>query len=243
MRYLLALVLLGSCIVAPIAAPIPFSVHFQDQSPFEQLDHPVYMIESVYSSASAWVVQCEPFEEGFRVVAVKAAHFVLPIEDDFLFMVYADEHEMMGTRFSVHPTEDLALVEFFSHTYVRPRAIAPRRPVYGEELWLEGYPGGEGPYLRSGYYSGADRVGMCAWWGDSGGPISDSRGNVVGILVAGIQTVYGPIPCASIMVAMADVEPWLRKELQHERFEEAPGGEGEAVPVGGSDLGESESGR
>lgn len=202
----------------------------------------VYLIQNDHATASAWIVQCTPYDEGYRVVLVTAAHFADAPDD--LYMLTGPGVVLLGIGSRVHPTEDIALVEFYSDQYLQPRTYSVRQLRYGEELLLEGYPGGVGPYLRRGVYSGADRCSVPAWWGDSGGPISDSKGEVLGILVAGVETEHGPATSASFMVVLSDVEPWLRKELQDERFtRQAPGGEGEAVPAGSGSLGESEPGR
>lgn len=172
-------------------------------------------------------------------MVVTAAHF--GDSGPFHMLVGTDEY-LESSRVSVHATADIMLVEFLSEDYFVPRTMDIRQVAYGEELWLDGYPGGEGPFLRKGYSSGGDRTSTAAWPGDSGGPISDAQGEVVGILVATLMTRHGLVPFAARMVVLADISDWLGKELQHERFIETPSGEVQEIPIGGGDLGEPEFG-
>lgn len=81
------------------------------------------------------------------------------------------------------PKTDNVIVETcatFNHT----ANFALRAPVLGEQVWEMGYPLGEGPYLRTGVYSGLDKDGalmfdMMTAGGDSGGPIFNSDGQVI----------------------------------------------------------------
>lgn len=207
----------------------------------------VYKIETNWGSASCWVISCQRFRGGFRTVVVTAGH--IEVEHPPYYLITGQDENgwdrwVESTSISVHPSADIMLLEFITESYFVPRTIDSRQVAYGEVLWLEGFPAGFGPYLRKGYSSGADRLSTDAWPGDSGGPISDADGEVVGILVATLSTQYGLVSFAARMVVLADISDWLGKELQRARFDEVEttGGEDLTVPAGGSDLGEPELG-
>jgi len=173
---------------------------------------PALLIESEFGSATAWVVDCRPAEDGYDVTVVTAGHFVTPDNPPPYVL---DGSLVTHDTGKTHPTEDFALVTFRSSHYMTPLPLDPRPLVYGEELTLDGFPEGEGPYRRGGFSGGDIRTSTPAWPGDSGGPISDTDGEVVGILVQVIVTPWGDIVSfAAEMVPLVSVNEWLREELQ-----------------------------
>ncbi len=192
---------------------------------------PVMRIDTDMGMASAWVIDCDPVvtEDGivFDVTVATAGHFIRHEEFDFfsgeLVMVenpgpytltFPNGLELCTEEEArVHPTEDFALLTFRSSSYHEPRALDPRALQYGERLFLDGFPAGEGPYHRDGYSGGADRTSTPAWPGDSGGPITDADGEVVGILIQVIASPQGFVSFAGTMTRLTDINEWLQEQL------------------------------
>ncbi len=172
----------------------------------------VYKVETDTGWGSGSVISCTPHDNGYKVILLTAKH-VVQYADDILLR---DQVPLSASQDSVHlhPTEDAALVVFYSVKYYEPRGIEYYPTEYGERLFLDGFPAGEGPYRRGGYAGTDGNVSTNAWPGDSGGPICNKDGDIVGILSTILQTYQGDVTFAAHMVQMADIKEWLRKELQ-----------------------------
>ena len=105
-----------------------------------------------------------------------------------------------------HPTLDAAIVSVSWPRNIRtPELLALRAdpPVFGEHVTMEGF--GEGfRWVSDGRMAGPGRASLPAYPGDSGAPVRDEQGRVVGILVA-----VGPAAHHSWVVPMAALLPWI----------------------------------
>jgi S1-C subfamily serine protease len=110
-------------------------------------------------------------------------------------------------------------VEYYHPT--RYFGVQPARPALGSDVWCLGHPYGRGvcPWTVSrGIVSATDRdckgafgagtsiqIDAPSYAGNSGGPVIDRSGRVVGILVGS----WSGEECLSICVPIGDAAPWL----------------------------------
>lgn len=200
------------------------------------VDLPVVYLEDY---GSGFVVSSLLQGDSFRTVVLTARHVLVLFDDEIETVMLGDQGKRyFSTDRSLHPDVDAGVVVFITDEQYKARDLSDRVPLYGEKLKLEGFPEGKGPFIRQGLSSGDDTASFDAWPGDSGGPVSDEYGRVVGILVATeIGGRYQRITFMSYVVLVSDISDWLGKELSHDRLE-TPREQVRGIPVGSGDLGE-----
>lgn len=123
-----------------------------------------------------------------------------------------------------HPKLDAALITFRTKKSVELLSVSDRTPAFGEEVWAVGYPLMLGPFITSGIVSGPGmlsssiyRASTQTYSGNSGGPIIDSLGRVIGISVAVGTDKRTPkkrdwtvIPHMTHFVPTSKIVGWLR---------------------------------
>lgn len=153
----------------------------------------------IISTGSGVLVSSEP-------PAILTAYHILRESPNSPVTVYfpSSGKSTIGTLTSTPSNDpDIALVSLRSKVSVEPVTLADRDPQPGENMTVAGFTGGTIFHARAGRfikYSGLRHqnivIGVKVGNGDSGGPVLNSRGHLVGILWGsdGLQTyaVCGP---------------------------------------------------
>jgi len=171
----------------------------------------VFTISTDAGLGSGWVVDSGPagsdLVTNFHVVADALASGTHSVD------VLQADRTLAGTVVRADRTDDLAVV----HVQARlaPLAIAPQRPRLGETVMVVGSPLGLGGTISVGLVSGFRSIDGSDWVqfsapispGNSGGPVVDARGEVIGIASGkfvgdGVEALGFAIPvsiaCASL---------------------------------------------
>lgn len=167
---------------------------------------------------TAFPVACEPSGGFWKVTFLTAKHCTIApgtiLSSGALpwYNVHHDDKRALscGRLLSIHPKEDAALLVFISTEPVDCRMLNFTPPVFGERLFLAGYPMGEGPYLTEGRASGGRRFSASGFPGSSGGPVTRADGAVCAIIVAGHGTQFQFVDFMLYHVPLNSIERWLR---------------------------------
>ena len=165
-----------------------------------------------------------------RDMAVTAAHVV---EGSTSLTVTTTGETSEGTVVGIDSDRDLALVQldrsFRGHTF----DFVTDRPDVGAPVALIGYPLGEPLSLATGAVSGLDRTvptesgpldgliqtDVASNPGNSGGPLLNEEGDVIGVLIGGYVDAVGLAYAVSAEEARPSVSRWQRSP-QPEPFED-----------------------
>ena len=121
-------------------------------------------------------------------------------------------YERGGYVLSKHPHIDAALVVFVTKRKIDLLYLRTSPPRFGERIWTIGYPAGRHRVISEGIMSSSTHGSSPIYFGNSGGPVVDSRGAVIGIAVAVLKD--GPfglvIMHAMFIVPLSQIKPWLK---------------------------------
>ncbi len=134
-----------------------------------------------------------------------------------------------GVQTMRHSKLDAALITFRTRKPVKLLSVSDRTPAFGEEVWTVGYPLMLGPFITPGIVSGPGllsssiyRASTQTYSGNSGGPVIDSLGRVIGIAVAVGTDKRSPdkqdwtvIPHMAFFVPTSKLVGWLRDNGLH----------------------------
>lgn len=175
-------VLLGCLIfVAPIALVVYAYHDVQLHNPSISAAN-VWRIENARVQGTASPVACRQVKDKWVVTFITANHLVRGVKEGW--SVSRDKQQLTGgSLIAQHATEDAALITFISATAIDIIPIEARLPVFGEKVWAVGYPGLKMPIITQGIVSHLFLASASSYNGCSGGPVIDSRGRVIGIVV------------------------------------------------------------
>jgi S1-C subfamily serine protease len=103
-----------------------------------------------------------------------------------------------------HPTLDVAVLVVSWDEERKPVRLRLTTPVRLERLWVYGLTAGRAAFLKDGYSAGGKYISVPCYFGDSGAPVLDKDGAVVGVLSGILGNLPMIAPAASIMVPTAD---------------------------------------
>lgn len=181
----------------------------------------VWKLQDFRGSGSAFPVLCERAGARWRVTFLTAKHVVhggLPV--GWIAKLEGGIILAGGHVLSVHPSEDVALVQFVSRQHVEPVKIDARAPEFGERVWVAGYPIGVNLAITEGI-AGHDGLATASIYpGVSGGPVIDFQGQIIGLadsmMVDEHETGTFPVTHVMYFVPLEDVTDWLeRHEVPH----------------------------
>lgn len=172
----------------------------------------VWRIMNAHTQGTASPVACRQVKDKWVVTFITAKHLIHDVKDDW--EVSRNKQTLIeGSLISQHAPEDAALVAFTSATYIDIIPIESRSPVFGEEVWAVGYPGLEQPIITQGIVSHLFLASASSFYGCSGGPVIDSRGRVIGIVVGilGVHHLGRTVSVRHIMrfTPIVGLEDWL----------------------------------
>ena len=163
--------------------------------------------------------QVENEDGSYTIWFLTAAHVTRGGENQDWSAVLRSERVLFRGRHTFrHDYLDAAVVTFTSTEPVTLLHVDGRRPEFGEKVWTAGYPMLQGPFITEGIVSGegmlSTEVYMTssnAYYGNSGGPVIDSNGRVVGIIEAVGWDPFSDtiIPHMVWFVGTAHVVEWL----------------------------------
>jgi S1-C subfamily serine protease len=164
-----ALLTLGAC-----APPAP-------QSPPQEAYAAVWAVEVLHGHGTGFAVA----QVGDRVWLATARH-VADEPENPVTRARQPFRDLYDPRVEwVDQAHDLALVSF--HTDRQEPLLhlnGGPPPRLGEPVWSVGYPLQAGLRISYGLWSGGNRMTAPIHFGNSGGPVLDARGVVVGVLVS-----------------------------------------------------------
>lgn len=168
-RLALAAVLAG-CTAAPTV----------DSKRPERILESVWMIRTPLGAGTGTVIRCAP-EGSHYVVTLLTAKHVVKMKGIPLIMERDDQGHAGGVVKALHATLDVAVVEF------RVSAPLPVADVFYGDLRVFQVVHGAGYaafefWVSSGLVSADDRATIHAAPGDSGGPVFDEDGRLVGVI-------------------------------------------------------------
>lgn len=121
-------------------------------------------------------------------------------------------YERAGYVLAKHPSVDVALVVFVTKRKIDTLYIRTSPPALGEEIWTIGYPAGRHRVISYGIMSSRNHGSSPIYFGNSGGPVVDSRGAAIGIAVAILRN--GPfgqfLPHVMFIVPLSQIKGWLK---------------------------------
>ncbi len=176
----------------------------------------VWQLRTTFGSGSASVIACDPHEDGYRVVAVTAKH-VLHLREinGFMLMLHQQNGPTLvgGKVLAVHPSEDVALVEFFALEPVPVIRVAGGPVEVMDELTVVGYAGGQGlRWISEGLACDPERATCVVAPGDSGGAVVNAAGELVGVVSGVSQLRTGQVITHHLkFVAVHPLREWLTR--------------------------------
>lgn len=142
----------------------------------------VWLLENAHIQGTASPVVCRQVKDKWVVTFITAKHLILGVEDDW--KISRNKQTLIGGKMiAQHTLEDAALIVFTSATYIDLIPLESRSPLFGEEVWAVGYPGVKQLIITQGIVSHLFIASASSYYGCSGGPVIDSRGRVIGIVV------------------------------------------------------------
>lgn len=117
-----------------------------------------------------------------------------------------------------HPTRDVALISVEGTARTIP--IANRDAVLGDKLYAAGFQ--FDAIIMTDGYRGSDpgRMSCPVWYGASGGPVWNDKGELIGVVRA-LWRMYLPnsgdlysIPHISLYSSVVDLKDWINKNIK-----------------------------
>lgn len=161
-------------------------------------------------SGSAVPVSCVRLDDGrWQTLFLTARHVVIDQpETDWSVNQDSDRWIGDGTVLSQHPLQDAALVLFWSLDPVAIVLLNAQAPTIGDRVWAIGYPLGQNRMVSEGIVSNKNSATTNVYYGNSGGPVVDLRGSIVG-LVSAMRGRRTPVHHLMVMVSISDLVEWL----------------------------------
>lgn len=170
----------------------------------------VWLLENAHIQGTASPVVCRQVNDKWVVTFITAKHLILGIKDEWT--ISRNEQTLIeGKMIAQHALEDAALIVFTSATYIDIIPLESRSPLFGEEVWAVGYPGVKQPIITQGIVSHLFIASASSYYGCSGGPVIDSRGRVIGIVVGIFRDILRGISVRHIMkfTPIVSLDEWL----------------------------------
>jgi hypothetical protein len=207
------------------AAALPVPVAFQDDAPM--LDVPAFedlapttdarfgrtwRVEGLFGTGTAALINWKMLGAGqVELCFLSAKHVTDGNGDQFILVNEVLGLEIVRASASfVHPDEDAVVITAVVDADLGALVASTVMPIrwenlaLGERVLLDGFGAGE-RWITEGRASGPRRISCPLFFGDSGSPLQDADGNVVGIVV-----MRGPANHHGHIVPMAAVREWLR---------------------------------
>ena len=169
----------------------------------------VWRVTDNAGCGSGTPVKCTLQEDGSYEVLFLTCKHVTYQSTDFLLHNMDESRHLYGAPGQVHPFLDLALIVCYSSDEITVSPIGTAAPMYGDTLTMSGYPACQGPWTSTGMASVHGKASFGVFGGCSGGPVTNSRGEVVGVVEATLGNEFFTITFASFYVTLADAKDWL----------------------------------
>lgn len=131
-------------------------------------------------------VQCDRLDDGRWTIVILTARHVVEGQDLSTWSVNIGLHRWVGTPTLIakHPTTDAALLRVESDRPIECVPIRWEHPNVGERVWVIGYPAMT-PHrvITDGWVGDVGHASAEVFPGNSGGPVIDSEGRLVGIVL------------------------------------------------------------
>lgn len=177
----------------------------------------VWMLIGPSTRGSCAPVHCEQQGEGsWRVTFLTAKHVV--DGDSYLapWIVTNPRGDKLeyGIVSAMHPTLDVALVTFTSDRPFEIFEFIDTEMRRGDPAWVVGYPLAQHLSITKGWIGERFHVSAPIIFGNSGGPVLDYQGRIVGVIsTVGIFRGH-PITHMACFVPILDVRSWIQGQLR-----------------------------
>lgn len=178
--------------------------------------HNVWKLSSPLSKGSCAPISCEIQPDySWEVVFLTAKHVVEGLE--FVHWVASTPDGKLledGEVLAAHEKLDVALVRFKSLWKVDTFRFIPQDPKPGDPAWVIGYPLARYISVTKGYIGERFHVSAPIIFGNSGGPVLDSQGRIIGVIsTVGIYRGQYILHMACF-VPVLDAKSWIKEQLR-----------------------------
>lgn len=168
----------------------------------------VWRIESEHGQGSASPIECRQLNSKWVVTFLTARHVAQRAKTEWTAF-HGKQKLEGGSVITQHTSEDAALIVFISTTPIEILPIESRLPVFGEKVWAVGYPGINQVIITEGIISHLVLASASTYYGCSGGPVIDSKGRVIGIVVSVFSDYRGVVQHIMRFTPIVNLESWL----------------------------------
>lgn len=156
--------------------------------------------------------------DAHTIITAKHCLNEIPKGDTVVAIVGGKTYKIVGTWYSKGANQDIGIVVIMETLTASPLVLATDNPCIGTRALLIGYPLDYGPVLSDGFINqipgsilgvnGLIGFSTPSNPGNSGGPLMDENGQVLGIVFAGVHGVSNLGVASSVVSIRAGIDEW-----------------------------------